>query len=125
MNDVTIKTITETDALFSLVGNASWILTGENIVWVTDENGNEVASNLGWHSPDINIPSRNQIKTRIVELQAIADSIAYQAQRKQEYPPLENLADALYWQANGDSSKMATYLAQVAAVKEKYPKGTV
>lgn len=124
MTDMIIKTITETDALFSLVGDASWKLTGENIVWVLDEAGQELPSNLDWYSPDINIPSRNQIETRISELQAISDSLKYQDQRKREYPPLENLADALFWQANGDSSKMTTYLAQVAAVKEKYPKGT-
>jgi hypothetical protein len=47
----------------------------------------------------------------------------YQRQRQPEYPPLADLADALYWQAQGDNSKMTAYLAAVQAVKDKYPKG--
>lgn len=46
----------------------------------------------------------------------------YLERRRREYPPLTQLADALYWQQNGDPSKMEEYLAKVAAVKEKYPK---
>jgi hypothetical protein len=42
--------------------------------------------------------------------------------RKQEYPPVEDLADALYWQSRGDPSKMTAYLARVDAVKKKFPK---
>jgi hypothetical protein len=47
----------------------------------------------------------------------------YQRQRQSEYPPLADLADAMYWQAQGDDSKMTAYLAAVQAVKDKYPKG--
>lgn len=46
----------------------------------------------------------------------------YREVRAKAYPPLRDLADALYWQQNGDPSKMQEYLAKVAAVKEKYPK---
>lgn len=46
----------------------------------------------------------------------------YRVKRRGEYPSLVDLADALYWQQNGDPSKMEAYLAKVAAVKEKYPK---
>lgn len=42
--------------------------------------------------------------------------------RRAAYPPLADLADALYWQAQGDDSKMAAYHAAVAAVKARYPK---
>jgi hypothetical protein len=42
--------------------------------------------------------------------------------RKAAYPPLGDLADALYWQSKGDSSKMTEYLANCEAVKLKYPK---
>jgi hypothetical protein len=42
--------------------------------------------------------------------------------RQPEYPPLGDLADAIYWQNEGDSSKMTAYLAAVEAVKVKYPK---
>jgi hypothetical protein len=47
----------------------------------------------------------------------------YIRDRVMEYPPLTELADALYWQAQGDESKMTAYLAAVNAVKAKYPKG--
>lgn len=46
----------------------------------------------------------------------------YREKRRAEYPPLTELADALYWQQNGDTSKIEAYLAKVAAVKAKYPK---
>ena len=49
-------------------------------------------------------------------------STEYQRKREKEYPPLTELADALYHQQNGDDSKMTAYLAKVEAVKQKYPK---
>lgn len=42
--------------------------------------------------------------------------------RRDHYPPLEALADALYWQNQGDPSKMAAYLLAVEAVKQRFPK---
>lgn len=33
------------------------------------------------------------------------------------YPPITDLADALYWQAKGDDTKMHRYLAACEAVK--------
>lgn len=42
--------------------------------------------------------------------------------RRDAYPPLEDLADALYWQSQGDSSKMDAYNAKIAAVKARFPK---
>lgn len=46
----------------------------------------------------------------------------YAEKRRAEYPPLADLADALFWQAQGDTTRMDAYLAAVAAVKAKYPK---
>jgi hypothetical protein len=51
------------------------------------------------------------------------NNTAYQRSRQPEYPPLADLADALYWQTQGDDRKMTAYLAAVNAVKTKYPKG--
>lgn len=42
--------------------------------------------------------------------------------RRAAYPPLAEFADAMYWQAQGDPTRLAAYNAQVAAVKAKYPK---
>lgn len=44
------------------------------------------------------------------------------ALRRANYPPLTDLADALYWQSRGDDSKLLAYNAAVAAVKEQFPK---
>ena len=62
------------------------------------------------------------VTTENIRLEKIADLYSYRGKRAQEYPNLTDLADAVYWQANGDSTKMQEYLASVAAVKEKYPK---
>lgn len=42
--------------------------------------------------------------------------------RRKAYPPITELADALYWQSQGDQSKMDAYLAKVKAVKDRFPK---
>ena len=42
--------------------------------------------------------------------------------RKEEYPPLEDFADAMYWSSKGDDSKLTAYYAACEAVKSKYPK---
>jgi hypothetical protein len=42
--------------------------------------------------------------------------------RSSEYPPLQDLADALYWQSKGDSTKMNAYIQKCDDVKVKYPK---
>jgi hypothetical protein len=49
-------------------------------------------------------------------------AIDYRELRMLEYPSLSDFSDALYWQEQGDPSKMDLYLAKVAAVKYKYPK---
>lgn len=42
--------------------------------------------------------------------------------RKASYPPLEDLADAIYWESQGDRSKLDAYNAKVATVKARLPK---
>lgn len=42
--------------------------------------------------------------------------------RRAAYPPLEDLADAMFWASRGDPSKLASYHAKIAAVKAMYPK---
>ena len=41
--------------------------------------------------------------------------------RKEEYPPLSELGDALYWKENGDTSKYDQYIKKCDEVKKKYP----
>jgi hypothetical protein len=62
------------------------------------------------------------IASKVEELEAGFNSTEYQRNREKEYPPLADLADALYWQAQGDETKMTAYVAKCEAVKQKYPK---
>jgi streptomycin 6-kinase len=57
------------------------------------------------------------------EIAAELAATEYQRQRAPEYPSLATLADALYWNSTGDSTKLDEYYAACAAVKAKYPKG--
>jgi len=62
------------------------------------------------------------VSTELARLKALAKATQYQRNREREYPPLTELADALYHQQNGDDTKMTAYLAKCEAVKQKYPK---
>ena len=57
-------------------------------------------------------------------VQAYIDAHAYIAKRQAEYPPLTDLADALYHQSKGDETKLTAYLTNCEEVKTKYPKPT-
>ena len=48
--------------------------------------------------------------------------LTYAQKRQRKYPPLADLADALYWQSQGDNTKMDEYIAAVKNVKMDYPK---
>ena len=62
------------------------------------------------------------VSTELARLKSLAKATEYQRNRQREYPPLTELADALYHQQNGDDTKMTAYLAKCEAVKQKYPK---
>lgn len=64
----------------------------------------------------------NLVQAETTRLIAEYAAFEYSRKRQPEYPPLQDLADALYWQNKGDSSKMHAYLAACEAVKQKYPK---
>ena len=116
------------DALKSLRPNTQWILRGLDIEWteILDEEDNptgEYETNLEWRELNIDAPSKEEIEAEVIRLDQQWIDTEYQRNRKPEYPPLADLADALYWQSQGDESKMTAYLAAVEAVKQKYPKG--
>jgi hypothetical protein len=69
------------------------------------------------YDKDENIVQYNQ-----TTVQAYIDANAYIEKRQQEYPPLTDLADALYHQSKGDETKLTAYIAKCEAVKQKYPK---
>tara|TARA_R100000329_G_scaffold6130_1_gene7759 strand:- start:31 stop:342 length:312 start_codon:yes stop_codon:yes gene_type:complete len=48
--------------------------------------------------------------------------VKYKDDRKPLYPPLEDFADAMYWNSKGDSSKLTAYYAACEKVKTDNPK---
>lgn len=99
--------ITKLQAIQSLVSNAQVTVRGEEVEW---------------HNPSVAPVTEQEIDIELARLQAEYDSNEYQRFRQQEYPPLTELADALYHQSKGDDTKMTAYLAKCEAVKQKYPK---
>jgi hypothetical protein len=102
--------ITATDALISLRPGAQWSWSGLEY------------SGLNWLDTEQTKPTAEEINTEIERLKAAELVKYYQQPRQQEYPPLADLADAMYWQSQGDDTKMTAYIAACDAVKTKYPK---
>ena len=98
------------DALESLYSSMEWTIYDNDY------------EKLVFHSGGIK-PTLEELNTEVSRLQQDYDSKLYQRQRAKEYPPLQDLADALYWQAQGNLQPMTDYLAACAAVKALYPKG--
>jgi len=67
-------------------------------------------------------PAEEDIMALALQYQEEYDALEYQRLRAIEYPSLAELGDAIYWQSQGDDSKMEVYLVAVEAVKLKYPK---
>jgi hypothetical protein len=85
---------------------------------------NENYESIRWFANQPNpIPSVEQLEEEALRLEEQDIRNNYQRLRQPEYPPLADLADALYWQSKGNDIKMAAYLAAVDAVKTRYPKG--
>ena len=65
-------------------------------------------------------------QSKIDEARAVLDTefiaTKYQKQRAEEYPPLEDFADAMYWNSKGDSSLLTAYYAACEKVKTDNPK---
>lgn len=99
-----------TDALLTLRPGAEWTSNGTGYDGIT------------WYSTDSTIPTKEEIETELVRLRAQWEADEYKRNRASEYPPLEDLADAIYWQSKGNSEPMANYVAACEAVKDRYPK---
>lgn len=67
-------------------------------------------------------PSKEEVETQAAVFADLYDASQYRRDRLAEYPPLGDFADAIYWNEQGDSSKLAAYVAACEAVKVKYPK---
>ena len=82
---------------------------------VMNQEGNYVIHR--WDEDDPH-PTPEQIDAWEIEWEAVE----YKKKRKREYPEWEVLADAVYWNAKGDSSLMDSYVAACDAVKAAHPK---
>ena len=65
---------------------------------------------------------QSKIDTARTELDTEAAKIAYQFVRQPLYPPLEDFADAMYWNSKGDSTKLEAYYTACEKVKTDNPK---
>jgi hypothetical protein len=84
--------------------------------------GEEIYDNLKWLDTNYPKPTKDVVESEANRLIAEWNATEYQRKRVTQYPSLSELADAIYWQQQGDNSKMTAYLAKVAAVKEEFPK---
>ncbi|HVH90932.1 MAG TPA: hypothetical protein VM783_06040 [Candidatus Acidoferrum sp.] len=68
------------------------------------------------------MPDRKALDMRTKE-QKLADmEAAFLASRSRAYPPLQDFADALYWQSRGNPKPWEDYLAACDKVKQDFPK---
>jgi hypothetical protein len=96
--------ITKVDAIFSLRPGAQWVLRGDDLEWL-DQNQTQ--------------PSDAEIAAEIARLEAEYEAKSYARSRAAEYPSLQEQLDMQYWDAiNGTT----TWAEAIAAVKTKYPK---
>lgn len=79
-------------------------------------------NDLVWTSEEPSNFSLEELKVEEENIKIEYDSKEYQRQRAIEYPPLTDLADAMYWASQGDNTKLDAYYAACEAVKQKYPK---
>tara|TARA_Y100001972_G_C7445230_1_gene228267 strand:- start:50 stop:346 length:297 start_codon:yes stop_codon:yes gene_type:complete len=81
-------------------------LQSDFINYGLDDNGEKV------------IIEQSKVDAARVEL----DKLSYQFDRELKYPPLQEFADAMYWNSKGDSSKLTAYYEACEKVKTDYPK---
>jgi hypothetical protein len=55
-------------------------------------------------------------------LEPVLKDPTYVEQRAYAYPPLQDLADAIVHQADGNNAPMEAYIAACLAVKQQFPK---
>lgn len=98
-------TVRISDALYSLNPAAQWSCgdTYETIVWM---------------SPDITMPTQQEVEAEVARLQQLYIHNEYQRQRARAYPTWEDQMDILYHQG------YSGWHAAIQQVKNQYPKPT-
>jgi hypothetical protein len=93
------------DAIHSLVTGVAWSMNGEEIThWDLNNEG-------------VPQPTKEEINTELIRLQAEYDTKDYARKRQAEYPTIKELVVALY-----DTDDKAAIEAKRAEIKLKYPK---
>ena len=75
---------------------------------------NEDIDDIEWTSSEI---SKSDIQTKMAELKAADDALAYARSRAAEYPPMEEQLDKIY------NDGIDAWKVVIKATKDKYPKG--
>lgn len=96
--------ITKTSALESLRPGAQWVLRGDDLEWLDNEQTQ---------------PTDAEINAEVARLQAAYEANEYQRKRAAEYPPMADYLDGV---VKGDQAQIDAYIAACLAVKAKYPK---
>ena len=86
------------------------------VISISDENGS-----VDKDGKSVSLDSSLVAKAR-TEIDEEYAKVKYKDDRKPLYPPLEDFADAMYWNSKGDSSKLTAYYAACEKVKTDNPK---
>jgi hypothetical protein len=90
------------------------------------ETGEYDYENIHWQiqdGVDWTPPPKEAVLAYLEKIQLEWDTkVKYQVLRKDQYPDLNELADAVYHQSQGNNAPMEAYVAKVQAVKDQYPK---
>lgn len=83
----------------------------DHVVWLHDD------------SHEWTPPTKDVVEAYLTKIQEEWDlKVKYKVLRKQVYPDVAQLADAIYHQSQGNNVPMEAYIAAVQAVKEQFPK---
>ena len=76
-----------------------------------------------WLSDDVTQPSKEDIQSKLDELQAIEDANQYQRDRAKEYPEISEQLDMLYHDmTDGKGDKTGDWYKAIKKVKDDNPK---
>ena len=84
----------------------------------------EDLNQITWHDGNPTNITVEQIKAKMVELQADYDSQQYARKREEEYPPIKDFMEAYTEkEIGGDSTKWDAYIIKYNKVRTDNPKG--
>jgi|TARA_Y100000310_G_scaffold47139_1_gene43717 hypothetical protein len=74
---------------------------------------------ITWHDGNPTNITKDQIVTKQAELKTAYDTTEYQRKRKEEYPPIEDQLDMIFWDKKNGTTEWED---SVQVIKDKYPK---